>query len=132
LQLKPSIVPSALHGDLDVLEPALVAVRVRDVLVGAPLRPVDRAVELARERQQATKYGCRQILLPKAPPMSCVTKRSLSIPTRSAGAIQIAPTPGHLVVAVHRPLPGAAVELGHAAGALERRREKRSKCSSEI
>src|SRR5919108_677728 len=45
-------------------------------------------------RQQATNCGWRQILLPKAPPMSCVTKRSLSIPTRRAGAIQIAPTPG--------------------------------------
>ena len=33
-------------------------------------------------------------MLPKPPPMSFVTKRSLSSPVRSAGAIQIAPMPG--------------------------------------
>src|SRR5918998_1721048 len=39
--------------------------------------------------------------------MSCVTKRSLSIPVRSAGAIQIAPTPGiwWLQWSVHSPVP---------------------------
>ena len=61
-------------------------------------------------------------MFPKPPPMSCVTKRSLSIPTRSAGAIQIAPDAGHLVVAVERPLARALVVLDERAGALERRR----------
>src|SRR5436309_11128322 len=32
--------------------------------------------------------------------------------------------PGHLVIAVHRPLPGTAVVLDEAAGTLERRRRE--------
>ena len=36
-----------------------------------------------------------QILLPKPPPMSCETKRSLSIPTLSAGPIMICAKPGN-------------------------------------
>ena len=55
--------------------------------------------------------------------MSWVTKRSLSIPTRSAGAIQIAPTPGiwWLQWIVHSRCP---VVLDERARALERRRRE--------
>src|SRR5438093_736900 len=42
--------PVRLHGDGHVEERALVAVRVRCVLVGAPLRPLHRPVELAGEQ----------------------------------------------------------------------------------
>ena len=87
---------------------------------------------LRASRQQATSCGCEVILLPKPPPMSCVTKRSLSIPTRIAGPIMIAANPGNwlFVMIVHwlvprlystsAPLHSSGVEL------------KRSKWSSEI
>ena len=53
--------------------------------------------------------------------MSWLTKRSLSMPTRSAGAIQIAPTPGiwWLPWSVHCPVP--RLNSTRHAGALERR-----------
>ena len=73
-------------------------------------------------RQQATSCGCDVILLPKPPPMSCVTMRSLSVPTRMAGAIMITANPGNWLFVVHRPLPGAAVVLDEGAAELERRR----------
>ena len=43
----------------------------------------------------ATSWGWEVILLPKPPPMSCVTNRSLSIPIRIAGPIMIAAKPGN-------------------------------------
>ena len=58
-------------------------------------------------RQHATSCGCEVILLPNAPPMSCVTKRSLSSPQRIAGPIMIAAKPGNwlFVWIVHCPTP---------------------------
>ena len=50
---------------------------------------------LRASRQQATSCGCDVILLPNPPPMSWVTMRSLSIPTRIAGAIMITAKPGN-------------------------------------
>ena len=64
-------------------------------------------LSLRESRQSATSCGCVQILLPKPPPMSCVTKRSLSIPVRRAGAIMIAAKPGNWLLqwSVHCPVP---------------------------
>ena len=58
-------------------------------------------------RQSATSCGCEVILFPKPPPMSWVTKRSLSSPTRRAGPIMIAAKPGNWLFAwiVHWPVP---------------------------
>ena len=64
-------------------------------------------------------------MLPKPPPMSFVTKRSLSIPVRSAGAIQIAPTPGiwWLQWSVHSsvPLSYSTSAPAHSSGVDEKR-----------
>src|SRR5205809_417419 len=64
--------------------------------------------------------------------MSCVTKRSLSRPTRRDGAIQIAPTPGiwWLQYIVHCPVPRlySTSAPEHSSGVDE----KRSKWSSSI
>ena len=83
-------------------------------------------------RQQATSCGCEVILLPKPPPMSWVTKRSLSSPTRIAGPIMIAANPGNwlFVMIVHCPVPrlnSTSAPL-HSIGV----ELKRSKWSSEI
>ena len=64
--------------------------------------------------------------------MSCVTKRSLSIPTRIAGPIMIAAKPGNwlFVMIVHCPVPrlnSTSAPL-HSSGV----ELKRSKWSSEI
>src|SRR5207249_2376141 len=47
LHLEPQQRAVRLHRHLDLLEPALVAVRVRRVLVRPPLRPLDSAIQLA-------------------------------------------------------------------------------------
>ena len=64
--------------------------------------------------------------------MSCETKRSLSMPVRSAGAIQIAPMPGiwWLPYIVHCPVPRlySTSTPAHSSGVDE----KRSKCSRSI
>ena len=73
-------------------------------------------------RQHATSCGCEVILLPKPPPMSWVTKRSLSIPHADRGRHHDRGEAGELVVRVDRPLPGAAVVLDERAVALERGR----------
>ena len=52
-------------------------------------------LSLRASRQIATSCGCEVILLPNPPPMSCVTKRSLSRPQRIAGPIMIAAKPGN-------------------------------------
>ncbi len=64
-------------------------------------------LSLRARRHSATSCGCDVILLPKPPPMSCVTMRSLSVPTRMAGAIMITANPGNwlFVVIVHCPVP---------------------------
>ena len=87
---------------------------------------------LRASRQQAVSYVCVVILLPKPPPMSWVTKRSLSSGTRSAGPIQIAATPGiwWLQWIVNWPVPRSysTSAAEHSSGV----EEKRSKCSSLI
>ena len=77
---------------------------------------------LRASRQHATSCGCDVILLPKPPPMSCVTKRSLSSPVRIAGPIMIAAKPGNwlFVWIVHCPVP--RLYSTRAPFALERRR----------
>ena len=77
---------------------------------------------LRASRQQTTSCGCDVILLPKPPPMSCVTKRSLSSPRAHRRAHHDRGEAGELVVRVDRPLPDAAVELDQRAVGLERRR----------
>ena len=87
---------------------------------------------LRASRQHATSCGCDVILLPKPPPMSWVTKRSLSIPQRIAGAIMIAAKPGNWLLQwiVHCPVPRlySTSAPSHSSGV----ELKRSKWSSEI
>src|SRR4029077_18727960 len=66
-----------------------------------------RRLLLRASRQQARRCGGEGILLPKPPPMSWVTKRSLASPKRIAGAIMIAAKPGNwlFVKIVHCPVP---------------------------
>jgi hypothetical protein len=83
-------------------------------------------------RQQTTSCGCDVILLPKPPPMSCVTKRSLSSPVRIAGPIMITAKPGNwlFVWIVHCPVPRlySTSAPSHSSGV----ELKRWKCSSSI
>ena len=77
---------------------------------------------LRASRHIATSCGCEVILLPKPPPMSCVTKRSLSMPVPDRRRHHDRGEARELVVGVDRPLPGAAVVLDERAVALERGR----------
>src|SRR5262249_44325926 len=52
--------------DLDVVEPALVAVRVGGVLVRSPLGPLDRAAELPREQAAGGQIVVRRELVAEA------------------------------------------------------------------
>ena len=79
-------------------------------------------LSLRASRHIATSCGCEVILLPKPPPMSWVTKRSLSRPQRDRRPHHDRGEAGELVVAVDRPLAGAAVVLDERAVALERGR----------
>ena len=83
-------------------------------------------------RQHAVSCTCVVILFPNPPPMSWVTKRSLSSGTRSAGPIQIAATPGiwWLQWIVNCPVPRSCSTSAaeHSSGV----EEKRSKWSSLI
>jgi hypothetical protein len=87
---------------------------------------------LRASRHIATSWGCVQILLPKPPPMSCETKRSLSIPVRSAGAIMMIANPGNWLFEriVHCSMP----RLYSTSAPLVSRGvdEKRSKWSRSI
>ena len=55
-----------LDGDLGVEEPALVAVRHRLVELGAPLRPLDRPAELARQQAAGDELRVRGDLVAEA------------------------------------------------------------------
>ena len=89
-------------------------------------------LSLRASRQHATSCGCDVILLPKPPPMSWVTMRSLSSPTRIAGPIMIAAKPGNwlFVNIVHWPVPRlySTSAPSHSSGV----ELKRSKWSSSI
>ena len=75
---------------------------------------------------------CVVILLPKPPPMSCVTKRSLSSGDAQRRPIQIAATPGiwwlQWIVHCRVPRSYSTSAAEHSSGV----EEKRSKCSSSI
>ena len=80
----------------------------------------------------ATSWTCVQILLPKPPPMSWETKRSLSIPTFSAGAIMMIAKPGNWLFEwiVHCPVPRLySTTAPLVSSGVE---EKRWKCSRLI
>ena len=113
-----------LHRDLDVEERALVAVSVRRVLVGAPLRPLDRAPELPRQEAEHDVLRVQADLVAEAAADVLRDEAELVDPGAERGRHPDRPTPGHLVVAVERPLLGALVVLHERAGALERRRRE--------
>ena len=114
--------PSGLDRDLGVEEPALVAVRHRLVEVGAPLGPLDRAVQLAREQAARDELRVRGDLV--AEPAADVLRDDAELvgadPHRRRHHDH--GEPGELVVRRDRPLAGAAVELDEGAVELERRR----------
>ena len=63
LHLEPEHRPVVLDGDLDVVEPALVPMRVRGVLVGPPLRPLDRPLQLPGEQAaRGQLHVCRDLV----------------------------------------------------------------------
>ena len=111
-----------LDRDLGVLEPALVAVRHRHVEVGAPLRPLHRPVQLAREQAADDELRMRRDLVAEAAADVLRDEAELVQPRPHRRPHHDRGEPGELVVRVDRPLPGAAVVLDERAVALERRR----------
>ncbi len=113
-----------MHADLDVEEPALVAVRVRRVLVGAPLRPLHRPPELARHETEDDVLRVQADLVAEAAADVLRDETELVDPRAQCGRHPDRADAGHLVIAVERPLAGALVVLDERAGALERRRRE--------
>ena len=111
-----------LDRDLGALEPALVAVRHRLVELGPPLRPLDRAVELAREQAADDELRVRRDLVAEAAADVLRDDAQLVEPDAHRRAHHDRREAGELVVRVHRPLARAAVVLDERAVALERRR----------
>ena len=113
--------PVGLDRHLDVEERPLVSVRVRHVLVGSPLRPLDRAVELPREQAAGGQLRMEADLVAEA--AADVVRDEAELVEAAA---QRRPHPDradarHLVVAEDRPLPGRLLVLDERARALERR-----------
>ncbi len=116
--------PVVHDGDLDVREPALVAVSVRRVLVGAPLRPLDRPAQLARQQAAGGEVGVRGDLVAEA---AADVLRDEAEPVERHAQRRSHPDrrhPGHLVVRVDGELLRAAVVLDERHRALERRRRE--------
>ena len=111
-----------LHGDLGVVEPALVAVRHRHVEVGAPFRPLHRPVELAREQAARDELRMRRDLVAEAAADVLRDEAQLVEAAAHRRAHHDLREARELVVRVERPLPRAAVELDERAVALERSR----------
>ena len=109
-----------LDGDLDVVEPALVPVRIRGVLVGAPLGPLDRPLQLAGEQAAGGQIGVRRDLVPEAAADVLGDEAELVERDAQRRAHPDRRHAGHLVVAVQRELAGAAVVLDQRGRALER------------
>ena len=109
-----------LHRDGHVEEGALVPVRVRRVLVRAPLRPLHGTVELPGEEAARGVLGMKRDLVAEAAADVLADEAQLVDADTQRRCHPDRADAGHLVVAVDRPLPRAAVELDEAAGALER------------
>ena len=114
--------PVGLDRDLDVVEPALVAVRVRGVLVGAPLRPLDRPAELPRQQAEDDVVRVQADLVPEGAADVVGDEAELVERRPQRRRHPDRADARHLVVAVERPLAGAALVLDERARALERRR----------
>ena len=123
-RLRPEAEHRAVRLDrhLGVLEPALVAVRHRQVEVGAPLGPLDWPVELAGEQAAGDELRVRGDLVAEAAADVLRDEPELVQPAPHRRAHHDRREAGELVVRVDRPLAGAAVELDEGAVALERRR----------
>ncbi len=114
--------PVVLDGHLGVAEPALVAVRHREVEVGAPLRPLHRPVELAREQAADDELRVRRDLVAETAADVLGDEAELVEPHLHRRAHHDRREPRELVVRVDRPLPDAAIELDERTVALERGR----------
>ena len=114
--------PVSLDGDLDVVEPALVAVRHRLVELGAPLGPLDGTVELAGEQAAGDELRMRGDLVAEAAADVLRDHPQLVEPDAQRGAHHDHGEAGELVVRRDRPLADAAVVLDERAIGLERGR----------
>ena len=120
--LEPGHRPVCHDPDLDVEERALVPVRVRGVLIGTPLGPLHRSAELPRHEAEHDVLGMEADLVPEPAADVLGDEAELVDPGAERRRHPDRPDPGHLVVAVQRPLGGALVVLDEGARALERRR----------
>ncbi len=110
------------HADLDVEERPLVAVRVRRVLVGAPLRPLHRAPELPRQEAEDDVLRVQADLVAEAAADVVGDETQLVDPRAQRRGHPDRADTGHLVVARQRPLARALVVLDERSRALEGRR----------
>ena len=116
---------AVLHdADLDVEEPALVAVGVRRVLVGAPLGPLDGAAELPRQQAEHDVLRVQADLVAEAAADVVGDEAKLVDPGAQCRRHPDRAHARHLVIARQRPLAGALVVLDERARAFERRRRE--------
>jgi hypothetical protein len=94
------------------------------VLVGAPLGPVDRALELPCEQAERDELDVRADLVAEAAADVLRDEAELVDPDPQGRRHHDLREAGELVVRVDRPLRGAAVVLHDRAAGLERRRRE--------
>ncbi len=98
--------------------------RVRGVLVGAPLRPLDGPPELPRHEAEDDVLRVQADLVAEAAADVVRDEAELVDARAQCGRHPDRADAGHLVVARERPLARALVVLDERAGALERRRRE--------
>ena len=121
-RLEPEHRAVRLDRHFDVEEDPLVPVRVGRVLIGAPLRPVDRSPELAREQAHGDELDVRADLVAEASADVLGDEAELVHPDLQRRRHHDDREAGELVVRVDRPLPRAAVVLDDCAARLQRSR----------
>jgi len=90
-------------------------VRVRRVLVRSPFRPLHRPIELPGEQAARRVLRVERDLVAEAAADVLADEAQFVDPDAQRGRHPDRTHPGHLVIPVDRPLPGAAVELDDAA-----------------
>ena len=98
--------------------------RVGGVLVGPPLRPLHGAVELAGKQAARGELGMERDLVAEAAADVLADEAQLVEPNPQRRRHPDRSHARHLVVAIDRPLAGAAVVLDEAARTFERSRRE--------
>src|SRR5262249_50324443 len=116
--------PVGLDRDLSFVEPTLVAAGVGRVMLGAPLGPLDKTVELAGEQAANQKVGVPDDFVAEASADVLRDEADLVGARTQRRSHEDEREPRELVVAVERPFAAPAVVRDERSAALDRRRRE--------